>query len=68
MIPNVIARGDDRHTAAKKVNGDLPGDSAAARSILAIHDDEIHPALLEKYWNGPHDSVASGLADDVAQK
>ena len=68
LIPNVIARGDDRHTAAKEVNGNLSGDSATARCILAIYDDEIYSALLEKYGNGSHDSVASGLADDVAQK
>ena len=39
-----------------------------ARRIFAVHDDEIHPALLEKHGNGLQHGAASGLADDVAQE
>ena len=38
------------------------------RRIFAVHDDEIHPALLEKHGNGLQHGAASGLADDVAQE
>jgi hypothetical protein len=68
LIPDMIAGRDDRHAAAKEVNGDLPGYSATSRSILAVHDNEIYPSLLEKEGHKPHDSVASGLTNNVAQK
>ena len=68
LIPHVIACCNDRHTAAKEIDGDLRRDPTTARSIFAVHDDEIHPAVLEKHGHRDLHGAASGLADDVAQE
>ncbi|KKK78946.1 hypothetical protein LCGC14_2838460, partial [marine sediment metagenome] len=43
----------------------LWGDSAAAGSVLAVTDDEIHVSLVDECLQMVAEHTASGLADDV---
>lgn len=68
LIPNVVARRDDRHPGSQEVNCNLGGDPLASGGVLAIDNHEIELFRLPQLGQLLDHGFATGLSDNVAQK
>ena len=65
MVPDVVTRGKDVHTALQKLVGGVLGDSEPTRGILTVGDDQIDALLDLQLRQQGADRIAPRFADNV---
>src|SRR5262249_3376497 len=68
LIPDMIAAGNYRNTAAQELDRDFASNTAAARRVLAVHDDEIQRIFRPQLRQASNNGGAAWLPNDVAKK
>ena len=68
LIPDMIAAGNYRNTAAQELDRDFPSNTAAARGVLAVDDDEIQRVFRPQLRQAGNNGGAPWLANNVAKK
>jgi hypothetical protein len=64
----MIAAGNYRNTAAQELDCDFPSNTAAARRVLAVDDDEIQRVFRPQLRQASNNGYAAWLANNVAKK
>ena len=68
LIPDMVAGGDHGNARPEKIDGNLAGDPAAGSGVLSVRHNEIECILFLQFRQSLDDSMAAGLAHDVAQE
>jgi hypothetical protein len=64
----MVAVRDDVRARLTELGGDLAGEAAAARGVLAVDDREVDIAFRPELWEKNGHGLPSGLADDIADE
>ena len=68
LIPNMVTGRDNRHACPQKLNCNFSGYPSTAGGVLAVDDNEIQCVLFLQLGQSRDHGVASGRANDIAQK
>ena len=64
----MVAACNNGDSSAQKIDGDFACNAAAARGILAVHDDEIQSVFRLQFRQPGYYGGATWLANNIAKK
>jgi hypothetical protein len=66
LVPDVVAGGQNVHSAIQQFLGSFQGNAKATGGIFAIGDYQVYAEFLTEFWNQATYRPAAWLADNVS--